>query len=544
MFSFSRQRSSALTRSARRCRKLIHGFDSLEARRLLATDLAITAPQSGSVGVSMEYSGAATVTSPNLNFEWNAYLDNGDFAGILDSGDELVAGPTTQTPSISGGLASDTFSFTPAVEGDYFVVLTAIDDGGSESVENGPVNVGAGSAVEANLQLTSFSFVEGTAVTATGSLINTVAFPISYEWVVTKDGNPFAAGTDANVSFTPDDEGAYVISLTATDALLQTGSVNLPLPIANVSPTLASFTGPNAGIAGQPVNFSTSVSDPGDDTITGHWEVRDASNTLLDSGTSGATGFSIVPMALGNLTVSFFADDGDGGTTLTQSLPINVTGSIQVGTQVMVGASTGGSNVAIDPASGGLKVTVDGVAQTYTGITQVIVYGQQGNDVVMVASSVTTPVWAFGDAGNDLLRGGGGADVLIGGTGTDVIVGGAGRDLLIGGDGSDIIIGDAGDDILISGYTDVDNNLAALAAIMNGWLGSGSFASRVSGLSSLLNASNTHDDNDLDFLTGGAGTDWYFANLILDGSDNFLDRDLILGMSAAEFNAYRELVID
>ena len=35
--------------------------------------------------------------------------------------------------------------------------------------------------------------------------------------VVSKNGNLFASGSDANFSFTPDDNGSYVVSLTATD---------------------------------------------------------------------------------------------------------------------------------------------------------------------------------------------------------------------------------------------------------------------------------------------------------------------------------------
>lgn len=553
---FSRQRKATPARQPKRRRNISQAFDQLEARRLMASDIQITAPFSGSVGSALVYSAQATVTANSLSFTWRAFLDNADptpaqilagsTPGILDALDELVAGPATHLPTIGEDLdiATDSFSFVPATTGDYYVTLTATDLGGTESQENGPVNVGVGMNVEASLLLTSTSFNEGSTITAIGSLANTVAFPINYAWSVTKNGSPFDSGTGSSVSFVPNDEGSYVVTFTGTDALNHFDSVDLPVEIFNIAPTLNAFTGPTSGIAGQPAAFTTSISDPGSDTITGHWEVRDASNAIISSGTSGPAGFSFTPAALGNLTVSFFADDGDGGVTLTQTRSINVTGSIQVGSEVLIGATAGGSDVSINPASGGLSVTVDGVTQTYSGITQVTVFGQQGNDSVIVSSSVTTPVWVFGGAGNDLLRGGSGNDVLIGGAGTDVVIGGNGRDLLIGGDGTDIIIGDAGDDILIAGYTNVDNNLAALAAIMNGWLSGASFASRVSSLSSHLNAGNTHDDNDFDILTGGAGNDWYFANLILDGSDNILDRDLILGLTAAEFNAYRELIID
>ena len=59
---------------------------------------------------------------------------------------------------------------------------------------------------------------EGTAITLGSTVTDPgTADTHSYAWSVTKNGNPYAAGTDSAPSFTPDDNGTYVVSLTVTD---------------------------------------------------------------------------------------------------------------------------------------------------------------------------------------------------------------------------------------------------------------------------------------------------------------------------------------
>ena len=56
---------------------------------------------------------------------------------------------------------------------------------------------------------------EGTAVEFTSTV--TGATTPTYEWTVTRDGNPFATGTTPDFTFTPDDNGNYVVMLNVTD---------------------------------------------------------------------------------------------------------------------------------------------------------------------------------------------------------------------------------------------------------------------------------------------------------------------------------------
>ena len=93
--------------------------------------------------------------------------------------------------------------------------------------------------------------------------------------------------------------------------------------------------------------------------------------------------------------------------------------------------------------------------------------GSGGNDVVTNLSNAT--LIAYGNDGNDLLRGNGNADQLHGGpgndrlegglgndrlwgdAGNDALYGGEGNDTLSGGDGDDSLYGDRGDDVLDGG---------------------------------------------------------------------------------------------
>src|SRR5262249_21135429 len=107
---------------------------------------------------------------------------------------------------------------------------------------------------------------EGTAISLGSSVTDpssadTVA-GFSYAWSVTKNGAAFASGTSSGFSFTPDDNGTYVVSLTATD---KDGGASQPatatLTVDNVAPT-AGVSGPSDGVRGQARTFTLTASDP------------------------------------------------------------------------------------------------------------------------------------------------------------------------------------------------------------------------------------------------------------------------------------------
>jgi autotransporter-associated beta strand protein len=172
-------------------------------------------------------------------------------------------------------------------------------------------------------------------------------------------------------------------------------------------------------------------------------------------------------------------------------------------------------------------------------IDRLVVHALAGDDNVQVSGDIGISAWLYGDAGDDRVKGGAGNDVLLGGAGDDLLVGGQGRDLLIGGVGSDRLVGNADDDILIAGTTDYDGAVTALGAIMAEWTAAHSYADRIANLRGFLTtdgaAATVHDDGVRDVLTGSAGQDWFFANLVRDAGDDASHMDKITDLGACEF---------
>jgi len=77
------------------------------------------------------------------------------------------------------------------------------------------------------------------------------------------------------------------------------------------------------------------------------------------------------------------------------------------------------------------------------------VHGGGGDDYLVVSPACATGVALYGEAGNDLIRGGGGNDYIEGGTGDDILEGKGGDDLVAGGLGADQIYGGTGKNTLI-----------------------------------------------------------------------------------------------
>jgi hypothetical protein len=133
----------------------------------------------------------------------------------------------------------------------------------------------------------------------------------------------------------------------------------------------------------------------------------------------------------------------------------------------------------------------------------------------------------FADGTNAHLEGGGGPTIEVGGGGDSThLEGGLGRNLLIAGPGRAHLEGRRNDDILIGGYTDYDNNEAALLALMAEWTSSANYPTRVAHIlgtsagglngSFVLNHSTVHDNGVEDQLDSGGGRDLFFARLSQD----------------------------
>ena len=141
-------------------------------------------------------------------------------------------------------------------------------------------------------------------------------------WSVTKNGTAYASGSGASFSFTPDDNGSYVVSFSATDKDGGTGSASATITVTNVAPSIQGFSTLGAsGTAcqgGNTVTVSFSVTDPADnsnDPITGSINWGDGSSTSI----SGRTVSESHTYAAGSYTLLASVSDGDGGTSSASS---------------------------------------------------------------------------------------------------------------------------------------------------------------------------------------------------------------------------------
>ncbi|HZU34895.1 MAG TPA: hypothetical protein VFA18_03250, partial [Gemmataceae bacterium] len=178
-----------------------------------------------------------------------------------------------------------------------------------------------------------------------------------------------------------------------------------------------------------------------------------------------------------------------------------------------------GKEVSID--GGGGSDWLDYSAFT-AGVTVDLVTGSASNINGGAAGSVSNLPNVRGGKGDDHLTGNGG-NILIGNGGNDVLVDAftgsdaSGRSLLIGGAGSDTLTAGSAGDILISGTTSYDAKNANLAAILAEWQSGDDYNTRFNrlhaGTNKLVWLSTVKDDGAADVLNGGAGLDWYFAQL-------------------------------
>jgi Ca2+-binding RTX toxin-like protein len=368
---------------------------------------------------------------------------------------------------------------------------------------------------------------------------------------VASNGQVIAAGSGPSYTFTPDNNGTYMVTYSVTDDDGDSSSDTITINVNNVAPTV-SFTGPASGVRGQTLQFVGSFSDPGADAWTATVDFGDGSSDQpIVLNPDKSFGFGHAYTSSGSYTVTVTVQDGEPGGigSFSRSLTVSALAVLAdscCAQALFVGGSTGADNLLIRPGNlGSLVISINSVESTIDPIAtpfgRIVIFAQAGNDDIQVAGSISIPITARGGAGDDRLKGGDGNDILLGEEGDDLVVGGQGRDLLIGGVGADRIVGNADDDILIAGRTSFDSIDSSLCAIMAEWTSAAGYNTRVahlrgdisSGLngSILLNDQTVHDDAVEDILTGSSGQDWFLFNQDGDGGR----RDRITDLSASEF---------
>jgi Ca2+-binding RTX toxin-like protein len=414
--------------------------------------------------------------------------------------------------------ATGAITWTPADNGTYSVTVRATDHAGlyADLVLTVTVlNVAPTAAVTGAPATSPEGTTIGVGGTATDPGVNDT---LSYSWGVTKNGTAYLNGSGTGFSFTPDDDGTYVVTLTVTDKDGGVGTASQTVGVTNVAPTAVITGASAAGTVNTAVLLGSSVGDPGTaDTFTYAW-------TVTRYGSAFATGtgadFTFTPNTPGSYVVTLTVTDDDGGTgTSSQTVAVGggQTGAVFLsGGDLFVFGGAGNDTISVTGPGSAVTVNINGVAYgPYTPTGKVLVFAGDGNDTVTVQSSVTRPAELHGEGGNDTLTGGAGSDLLDGGAGDDSLVAVSGNDTLLGGDGNDTLRGGGGNDSLVGGAGDDALYAGAGADTLRGGDGNDTLVAG-GGTDSLVG------DAGNDSLVGGSGNDTLLGG---DGDDTLLGGD-------------------
>src|SRR5439155_773088 len=195
---------------------------------------------------------------------------------------------------------------TPPATGYTVTVKVTDKDGGTDS-KTFKVTV-ANLAPTAAINGAPASSAEGTPISLTSTVTDPsstdTAAGFTYSWSVTKNGNPFASGSAAAIGFTPDDNGSYVVTFTATDKDGASGSDSKTISATNVAPTATlGNNGPVNEATPATISFSGQLDPSTADTTAGFHYAYSCTNGSLAAATYAGSG-------AGASTSCTFADNG------------------------------------------------------------------------------------------------------------------------------------------------------------------------------------------------------------------------------------------
>jgi hypothetical protein len=231
-------------------------------------------PFSVNEGDSITLTAQATDSASGaLNYDWD--LDND---GTFETTDEQ---PTFSAASLDGPTSKT-------------VGVRVTDEAGRSTTSTATVNVDnvAPTPVINDAPTTS---PEGTAISLTSIVTDPgIADTFTYAWMVKKNGNSFANGSDPSFSFTPDDNGTYEVSLSVTDDDGGVGTAIETIIVTNVAPTVSNVKVDSGTInEGSSLTLTGNLTDPGTKDsfkLTINW--GDGSSLESVSLKAGSTSFS------------------------------------------------------------------------------------------------------------------------------------------------------------------------------------------------------------------------------------------------------------
>jgi hypothetical protein len=456
---------------------------------------------------------------------------------------------------LHAGKGDDTFTLSPTAQN----LDELPGDNGTFSTQTSSLTVDGGAGAntlsldDQNNPNASFWSVTGNEVTRSysrklGFITEVLSFTVSYSNVANLE---LHGGQGGN---------AFTLSPTAQDLDELPGTNRSPISIQTTSLTVDGGAGSNTLVLDDQNNLNDSSWN-----VTGNLVTRSYSRKLgflfevvtfsvsysnvssqTINGSKGNNTFVVSSTPTGPVTVNggtgankLETDNADHTITITGHNAGNYANVSFVNISSLAGA-TGVDIFKLNPL-GQLDGTIDGGGAPagqgnwldYSARTTAVTVNLATGSATGVAGGVSNIQNVIGSAGNDTLTGNGLGNILIGGNGTNVLTGGSGRNLLIGGKGTSTLVGGAADDILIAGTTTFDHNTSALMSILQEWQRTDKdYAQRIAdlrigrgfnGSNKLILGSTVLDNDTASTLTGGAGLDWFFADLAGSVKDTITD---------------------
>jgi hypothetical protein len=276
----------------------------------VAPTAAVSGPTTGSEGTSLTFTSTKNDagSADTHTYAWTVTKDAAPYA--------LAGGVSTTGSSLT---------FTPDDEGVYIASVVVTDDeldavtahGASTTVANVAPNAtitgGPSGLIAENTSVTY-----GTSVTDAG--VNDTK---AYAWSVTRNNVAYdltgVTTNAAGLTFTPNDNGAYVLTVTVTDGDGGSKTVTKNITVLNVNPLATVTTQPLGPVAqGDDATYIVEAQDQSPvDVLSYAWQVtRSGVPYVLPNNvaTDDAT-FTFAPTQTGTYAVTVTVTDNDGGST-------------------------------------------------------------------------------------------------------------------------------------------------------------------------------------------------------------------------------------
>ena len=213
--------------------------------------------------------------------------------------------PTNQTHTYAVGQTAETISITVTTSAGTFPV-------GTKAL----TAAAAGTAPVIDMSAAPSDAIPGDEIDFT---VVSTAPNVTFAWTVTFNGSTFASGTGAEIDFTANDTGNYVVSISATDTL-GTGTASKTISVSNqVFPPIVDLSAAPTTVApGTLVDFiaSATTSSTSGTPLTFTWTVH-KDGAVFASGTGTEISFTPDTDDNYNVTVNATDDTGTGSTTAT-----------------------------------------------------------------------------------------------------------------------------------------------------------------------------------------------------------------------------------